>query len=216
MLALVGLPTLFPRLVEARTYAERMFRVISLGRLSEPASREAIVVPVQSDGCPLELTAASIDLIIRESAGYPYFIQFICREVFDAFIQQVGEDGDAGPVPMPAIVKKLDADFFAGRWNNLTDRQRDLLTAVATLEACHGEFTVREVVEASRRTLERGFSSSHANNMLSTLIDKGMVYRNRHGKYSLAVPLLGDYIQRQARDAAMRLGSEDPGGQPPL
>ena len=29
MLALAGLPTLFPKLVEARTCAERMFRVIS-------------------------------------------------------------------------------------------------------------------------------------------------------------------------------------------
>ena len=34
LLVLAGLPTLFPRLDEARTYAERMFRVVSLGRLS--------------------------------------------------------------------------------------------------------------------------------------------------------------------------------------
>lgn len=34
MLLLVGLPTLFPKLVEARTYSERMFRVVSLGQLT--------------------------------------------------------------------------------------------------------------------------------------------------------------------------------------
>ena len=33
--------------------------------------------------------------------------------------------------------------------------------------------------------------------MLSTLSDSGLVYKNRHGKYSFAVPLLGKFIQRQ-------------------
>jgi len=29
------------------------------------------------------------------------------------------------------------------------------------------------------------------------LAEAGLVYKNRHGKYSLAVPLLGQFIQRQ-------------------
>src|ERR1700760_4248814 len=33
MLVLAGLPTLFPKLVDARTYAERMFRVMTLNKL---------------------------------------------------------------------------------------------------------------------------------------------------------------------------------------
>jgi len=33
MLVLVGLPTLFPKLVDARTFAERMFAVITLTKL---------------------------------------------------------------------------------------------------------------------------------------------------------------------------------------
>ena len=47
MLLLTGLPTLFPRLVESRTYAERMFTVQELGRLSPDASRQAIEKPLQ-------------------------------------------------------------------------------------------------------------------------------------------------------------------------
>jgi hypothetical protein len=42
MLVLAGLPTLFPKLVDARTYAERMFRVVTLTRLSDDQSREAM------------------------------------------------------------------------------------------------------------------------------------------------------------------------------
>lgn len=45
MLILTGLPTLFPKLVDARTFAERMFRVVTIGRLVEDESREAIVKP---------------------------------------------------------------------------------------------------------------------------------------------------------------------------
>lgn len=39
MLVLAGLPTLFPKLVDARTYAERMFRVMTLTKLSDEAGR---------------------------------------------------------------------------------------------------------------------------------------------------------------------------------
>ena len=53
------------------------------------------------------------------------------------------------------------------------------------------------MVEASRRTLDKPFSSSHVSQMLVTLSAQGLVYKNRHGKYSFAVPLLGRFIGRQ-------------------
>src|SRR5207344_627552 len=50
MLVLAGLPTLFPKLVDARTYAERMFRVMTLGKLGPDESREAILRPIEVAG----------------------------------------------------------------------------------------------------------------------------------------------------------------------
>jgi hypothetical protein len=41
------------------------------------------------------------------------------------------------------------------------------------------------------------WDTTHVSQMLSTLADVGLVYKNRHGKYSLAVPLLAQFIQRQ-------------------
>lgn len=195
MLVLTGLPTLFPKLVDARTFAERMFRVMTLAKLSEQESREAILTPIETAGCPVKLSPTSVDLICTESAGYPYFIQFICREVFDVFIQQ-----DAGDqrleVPMQAIQRKLDADFFAGRWSKATDRQRQLLWAVANLRRPDEEFTIQELVTATERLLDKPFSSSHANQMLAGLGQQGLVYKNRFGKYSFAVPLFGRFVLR--------------------
>ena len=45
--------------------------------------------------------------------------------------------------------------------------------------------------------MEQSFSSSHVSQMLTALFDKGMVFKNRHGKYILAVPLLDAYIRRR-------------------
>ncbi|MFH4090538.1 ATP-binding protein, partial [Acinetobacter baumannii] len=78
--------TLFPTLVEARTYAERMFRVIFLDKLNEQDVKVAITKPLE--GHPMMLSTESIDIICRISGGYPYFVQFICREVYDLFINQ--------------------------------------------------------------------------------------------------------------------------------
>ncbi len=198
MLVLTGLPTLFPKLVEARTFAERMFRVVFLDRLNEADSRDAILKPIESTNCPVRFHDNSVNTICRVSGGYPYFIQFICREVYDVFIQKFGV-GEEPSVPVDEIVRKLDSDFFAGRWARATDRQRELLGVIATLENCDSEFMVQEVVERSKQKLEKPFSSSHVNQMLASLSEAGLVYKNRYGKYSFAVPLLGQFIFRQSR-----------------
>jgi hypothetical protein len=198
MLVLTGLPTLFPKLVDARTFAERMFRVVMLDRLTEEESREAIVTPIELAECPIIFTERSVHAIWQESGGYPYFIQFICREVFDVFIQHMDGDADNAPpeIPIGPIQRKLDTDFFAGRWSRVTDRQRELLWVIAHLKAADEEFTIQELVKLSQQMLTKPFSPSHTNQMLASLAEQGLVYKNRFGKYSFAVPLLGDFILR--------------------
>ena len=192
-LALTGLPTLFPELVKARTYSERMFHVVVLGRLSGEASKDAILKPIEDANCPVQLTPESVTTIVDLSGGYPYFIQFICREVYDAFIQ------GSRSVPTDEIIRKLDSDFFAARWARATDRQRELLALIASLDNCDEEFTVRDIVSLSGREDlgVKPFSSSHISQMLSTLMRAGLVYRNRWGKYALAVPLMGRFVRRE-------------------
>ena len=55
--------------------------------------------------------------------------------------------GQSIPIIFTDIVRKLDNDFFAGRWSRATDRQRDLLCIIAELPSSDKEFTVNEVVE---------------------------------------------------------------------
>ena len=196
MLVLAGLPTLFPKLVEARTFAERMFRVLFLDSLAEDDSKEAIKKPIEQAKCGVILADKLIADVVRESGGYPYFIQFICREVYDAALQKHTK-GQPLAVSLPDITRKLDSDFFAGRWAKATDRQRELLHVVAQLDNCDGEFTAHETVTKSVDVLDKPFSASHVSQMFLTLAEAGLIYKNRHGKYSFAVPLLGKFIRRQ-------------------
>lgn len=196
MLALTGLPTLFPKLVEARTFSERMFHIIFLDRLDASACREAIEKPLNKASCPVRLSSTSVGTIVNISGGYPYFIQFICREVYDILLQSANMAA-LPSVPVEPILRKLDTDFFAGRWAKVTDRQRQLLWIIAQLPNCDAEFTVQEIVERSKLLEVKPFSSSHVNQMLAALCEAGLVFKNRHGKYAFAVPLLGAFINRQ-------------------
>ena len=191
MLLLSGLPTLFPGLVEARTFAERMFHVVTLDRLDLDSCRDAMLKPIEVAECPVRFTEDSVEVIYSATRGYPYFVQFFCREAFDVWVVNPKVS-----VPVEDIQMKLDSDFFAARWYRATERQRDLLHVIAGLENSGDAFSVQDVVRASQ-VLERRFSASHAGQMLSLLCDSGLVYRNRRGRYSLAVPLLDDFIQRR-------------------
>jgi hypothetical protein len=196
MLALTGLPTLFPKLIEARTYSERMFHVIFLDSLTEQETTDAIKKPLKD--AAFQLTDPSVKTIWEITRGYPYFVQYVCKEVYDIWIQGTANGHEPTSIPVREIIRKLDTDFFDGRWARATDRQRDLLGIIAQLPNCDKEFTVQEIVEhKANKELDKPFSSSHVNQMLVSLSDAGLVYKNRHGKYAFAVPLLGEFIQRQ-------------------
>ena len=167
-----------------------------LSRLEDADAREAIIKPIELTQSPLSFSKPTIEKILKNSNGYPYFIQFICKEVFDAWIAKMSY-GEIPSVQMQAIVAKLDQDFFAPRWARATDRQQDFMKVVATLENSDEEFSVQEIVGASRTTLQKGFTPSHATQILQALAEKGLMYKSRRGGYSFAVPLLSQFIRRQ-------------------
>jgi hypothetical protein len=200
MLALTGLPTIQSRLVEARTYSERMFQVIFLDRLSPDETRQAIEIPIRENNCPFPFSEPSLETVCKVSGGYPYFVQFICKEAYDRWVQQHVTEGALSSIPVDEIIRKLDADFFAGRWARVTDRQRDLLRVIAQMDKGDSEFTVSEIVNASQHHLLNPFAANRVSAILATLIEIGLVFRNRHGKYRFAVPMFGDFILRHLQD----------------
>jgi hypothetical protein len=162
-------------------------------------SRAAITKPILQSKSPIKFNQGTVNLVIETSGGYPYFIQFLCKEIFDVFLQQLATDGKLQSFPLDGIIKKLDKDFFAGRWARATDRQRQLLSIIAHLENCDEEFSVLDIVTGAKST-RQPFSPSHVNQMLGNLSNAGLIYKNRHGRYAFAVPLLGQFIRRQEKE----------------
>ena len=199
MIIFSGLPVLSSRLNEARTYTERMFEVLTLDKLSDRDARDAIEKPIEFAKSPARLSSQTIDDIIQSSGGYPYFLQYICKEIFDIFGGDVFQEP---AIPFREIISKLDQDFFAPRWDRMTDRQRDFMRVIANIETSEGEFTAQEITEQSGQDMEKSFSSSSVVQMLNVLIQKGFVQRNRHGKYAFALPLMAEFVRRQTERGA--------------
>jgi len=76
-------PTLIAKLNEARTFTERMFHTLVLDRLNGTEAREAIVRPIEIEKSTLGFSEQTIQSIMNESKGYPFLIQYVCKEVFD-------------------------------------------------------------------------------------------------------------------------------------
>lgn len=194
LLLLAGLPNLLPKLVETRTYSERMFHAIELGPLNETDSREAVTKPLRS--AKFNMEDELVTEIVNASGGYPYFIQFIAREAYDAAVDK-WLTGSGLQVSWNEVLRKLDGDFFAARWSRVTDRQRDLLRCIAKLPNCDREFTIEEIVKTSNTAGGKPFKPSNTRHLLIQLMKLALVHQSRHGKYSFSLPKLCEFIRRQ-------------------
>ena len=99
------------------------------------------------------------------------FCSLFGKEVFDAWIGKI-TIGEVPSVAMNDILRKLDLDFFAPRWARATDRQQDFMRVIASMPNAEGEFSVQDIVLASRELLKREFNPSHATQILRPLQKK--------------------------------------------
>lgn len=200
MLLLAGLPSLYPRLVETRTYAERMFTVITLGNLDIDACRKAIEVPLKDK--EVRFKEESVQMIISLSGGYPYFIQFMCKESFDYFKLQLEMNPESLPqVPVDIIMANLDSDFFAGRWEGFSDRQKEFLLLVSMIEPRVEVFGAPEILASVEKNASaysiKAFNSNDISQLLGRAVDNKILYKVSHGKYAFSLPMFAAFVRRR-------------------
>lgn len=117
-----GLPDLQVRLIAAKPYADRLFQYRELGRLSDAAARAGLVGPAATLGVEYEEKAAR--QVVRESAGYPYFIQEYGLE----HVLALPDAEEALLANGPRDVE-LDVPGELGAELSLEDQQRDSVVA---------------------------------------------------------------------------------------
>ncbi len=183
-LILCGLPPMISNVKKARSYSERMFGLsIRLSSLDDGDAEMAISEPLRDT--PWRFSKSLISVILKDSCGYPYFIQFISKQIIDLVGKQdITVDDYLGVRDL--IMQKLGDSFFVQRMESLSVGQRDVLYAMASVPDEYVDFTtICEKVGMSKATIQ-----TH----LRRLDEKGMVYRKERGRYQFSMPLLREYL----------------------
>jgi len=180
-----GLPQLPGKMGRAKSYAERLFDFPQIGPLSDGAARLAISKPAEDEG--VILTQAALDRIVRETRGYPYFLQEWGKHTWDAAQGSPITVQDVERATATAIAA-LDESFFRVRFDRLTPLEKKYLRAMAQLGP--GPHRSGDIaVQLDRDVTSLGPTRSQ-------LIVKGMIWSPSHGDTAFTVPLFDEFMIR--------------------
>jgi hypothetical protein len=180
-----GLPQLVALAGRSKSYAERLFQFPEVGALQPADAAEAVQEPVREQG--VEFTDEALQEIIRQTKGYPYFLQ---EWAYQAWNLAGGSPIEIGVVyeATRESIRRLDANFFRVRFDRLTPREKDYLRALADM----GDATQRSGDIAERMQVKVQSIAPVRNG----LIKKGMIYSPAHGDTAFTVPLFADFMKR--------------------
>jgi hypothetical protein len=182
---LTGLPTLSLNLKRARTYAERMFRRVVLANLERGDAWDAITIPLARTH--RRFATAVVGEIVEATGGYPYFVQFFGAYLWRAVpADEVTTAGYRGVEP--GLLHELDLAFFDDRFQVATPAEQAILVAMAREPGRVDLKTIRERLPGTPAIAE----------LVSRLIDRGLLFRETRGAYDFALPLFRAYLRRRA------------------
>jgi hypothetical protein len=180
-----GLPQLRGRMGRAKSYAERLFDFPEIGPLSPEATELAIAKPARAQG--VEVTQDALDLLVKETHGYPYFVQEWGKHSWDTACASPITRKDVEDASMTAIAA-LDESFFRVRFDRLTPAEKRYLRAMAELGP--GPHRSGDIAEALGREVT---SLGPTRNQL---IAKGMIWSPHHGDTAFTVPMFDAFMRR--------------------
>lgn len=180
-----GLPQLRGLLGKAKSYAERLFELPEIGPLSDSAARVALVKPAEALGVSLE--EAAVEQLLRETRGYPYFLQEWGKHSWDTAATSPISEADVRQAGRLAAAA-LDRSFFLVRFDRLTPGEKKYLRAMAELGP--GPHRSGDIAaQLRRRVTELG-------PIRNQLLAKGMIYSPGHGDTGFTVPLFDQFMRR--------------------
>ncbi len=181
-----GLPQMASLAGEAKSYSERLFDYPEIGKLDDPSARAAIREPLRREG--VEITDEALALLLRETEGYPYFLQEWGARAWDA-----AKDSPIGVrevrLASATAMDRLDQGFFKVRLDRLSDREQEYLLAMAERGA--GPHRSGEIAD------QLGVDVRSVAPIRSSLIRKGMIFSPRYGLTAFTVPKFDEFMRRR-------------------
>ncbi len=180
-----GLPQLVGKAGRSKSYAERLFDYPEVGSLKPEDARDALQKPVEREG--VSFTAAALDQIVKVTEAYPYFLQEWGYQAWN-LAKESPIDLEVAHRATEAALRRLDDNFFRVRFDRLTPREKDYLSALAKL----GSDSQRSGTIADGL----GVDVQNAAPIRNSLIKKGMIYSPCHGDTAFTVPLFEGFMKR--------------------
>lgn len=183
-----GLPQLRGQTGRAKSYAERLFEFPEIGPLDEKAAAIAIEKPARDHG--VEVNKDALRRIVRDTHGYPYFLQEWGKQAWEAAVASPITLRDAERASKAAVAA-LDESFFRVRFDRLTPLEKRYLRAMAELgPGPHRSGDIADVLD--RKVTSLGPTRNQ-------LIAKGMIWSPSHGDTAFTVPLFDEFMHRIMR-----------------
>ncbi len=181
-----GLPSLPGQVSTTRSYAERMFLVRQIGRLTEDEARRVLTEPAARMDASYDDDA--LHHLVAASGRYPYFLQEFGSAMWRAAPDSPFTLQDAQAAERLGL-DQLDSMFFQARWERATPAEREYLVAMA---ADRGQPSASATVAARLAKPLSSLGPVRAN-----LIAKGLVYSPERGVIAFTVPGFSQFIDRR-------------------
>jgi len=180
-----GLPQLRGQMGRAKSYAERLFDFPEVGPLPDAAARTALAKPAREQN--VEFIEDALGSIVRQTQGYPYFLQEWGKHTWDTAAASPITVADVKSASKSAVAA-LDESFFRVRFDRLTPLEKRYLRAMAELgPGPHRSGDIAD--QLGRKVTALGPTRNQ-------LISKGMIWSPNHGDTAFTVPTFDEFMHR--------------------
>ncbi|GAW51067.1 MULTISPECIES: ATP-binding protein [unclassified Nocardioides] len=190
-----GLPHLPVALAASKSYAERLFRYVSVDRLPREMADRAWRVPAGTEDVAFE--DAALDELYRLTDGYPYFVQAYGKVTWDAAVGSPIRVADVLEAA-PEAEAELAVGFFGARYDRATPAERDYMTAMADLGADRGTGEVDGPISTADVAKHLDRKPQSLSPARDGLIKKGLVFSAERGSVAFTVPHFGKFLRSRA------------------
>jgi len=196
-----GLPDLPVKLVEASSYAERMFSYHEIGELDAGAAREAIALPAEHAG--VAYTPDALDYIIGRAGGFPFFLQTYGSH---AWLNASGSPIDLAAAQRADLAARraLDNGFHRIRWERASPVEQSFLRALAQL----GDGP-QQIAQVNRGMAKTGGQTAMVRNQLINV--RGLIHSPGRGLIQFNTPLFAEYVRSHQPPSGSAARANQPG-----
>src|SRR5208337_5334304 len=129
-----------------------------------------------------------LEVIVNETRGYPYFLQFYCYYLIEKLNKFTITLSDYQGIH-EEILTQLDKSFFEDRFDQASELEQKILLSMA--KAGEEDVKTSEICKRIKQDYQTIIVS------LNRLLDKNIIYKSRKGRYNFALPLFRDFLLRK-------------------